>query len=445
MKEKIKQILPIFFFIVIIVFPLITNARSGCCSWHGGVCGCSCCDGTPLSATCAPYYPECGGGYYNPSPIPSCPSMSYYDSLSDSCKCYTGYVVSGDKCVSADQLCRDQYGVMAKYNSLYNQCECFVGYVFGEDAIGRNQCISEDDWCHNKYGYNSRYNILTDKCECKSGYEFTVKSGGVLKCESCFSKYGLYSSYNYVDKKCECDEGYILENNECVKQQITITCPLNSTLIGSQCICNSGYIASGSSCITYTQNCQNKYGSNSYEDKQYCYCSSGYEFNSDKTSCIKSIICPINSTKVGQSCICNEGFVSKNEQCISHTEDCRLTFGGHVIGHEGQSGLNNSNCDCEEGYIWNSSKTACVQIEPVSTSIVTTKRVTNTTKVVLEDKNQEAFISTLKIKAKNTLDNKFINSSTTESQKEENIQGKTQNWFTKTIRFINIFFLKLFK
>jgi len=334
---------------------------------------------------------------------------------------------------------------MAKYNSLYNQCECFVGYVFGEDAIGRNQCISEDDWCHNKYGYNSRYNILTDKCECKSGYEFTVKSGGVLKCESCFSKYGLYSSYNYVDKKCECDEGYILENNECVKQQITITCPLNSTLIGSQCICNSGYIASSSSCITYTQNCQNKYGSNSYEDKQYCYCSSGYEFNSDKTSCIKSIICPINSTKVGQSCICNEGFVSKNEQCISHTEDCRLTFGGHVIGHEGQSGLNNSNCDCEEGYIWNSSKTACVQIEPVSTSIVTTKRVTNTTKVVLEDKNQEAFISTLKIKAKNTLDNKFINSSTTESQKEENIQGKTQNWFTKTIRFINIFFLKLFK
>jgi len=31
-------------------------ARSGCCSWHGGVCGCSgnraaCCDGT-LSPTC---------------------------------------------------------------------------------------------------------------------------------------------------------------------------------------------------------------------------------------------------------------------------------------------------------------------------------------------------------------------------------------------------------
>jgi hypothetical protein len=35
-------------------------ARQGCCSHHSGVCGCHCCDGTPLSTTCAPYYPNCG-------------------------------------------------------------------------------------------------------------------------------------------------------------------------------------------------------------------------------------------------------------------------------------------------------------------------------------------------------------------------------------------------
>lgn len=35
------------------------EARRGCCSYHGGVCGCGCCDGTGLSSTCAPYYPEC--------------------------------------------------------------------------------------------------------------------------------------------------------------------------------------------------------------------------------------------------------------------------------------------------------------------------------------------------------------------------------------------------
>lgn len=38
--------------------PGMTYARQGCCSHHGGVStdGCGCNDGTPLSATCRPYY-----------------------------------------------------------------------------------------------------------------------------------------------------------------------------------------------------------------------------------------------------------------------------------------------------------------------------------------------------------------------------------------------------
>ncbi len=55
---------------LVFALPLISDARSGCCSHHGGVCGCGCCDGTPLSATCAPYYPECNSpssnSNYNP-------------------------------------------------------------------------------------------------------------------------------------------------------------------------------------------------------------------------------------------------------------------------------------------------------------------------------------------------------------------------------------------
>ena len=35
------------------------EAHQGCCSWHGGVCGCQCCDDSPFSDKCAPYYPEC--------------------------------------------------------------------------------------------------------------------------------------------------------------------------------------------------------------------------------------------------------------------------------------------------------------------------------------------------------------------------------------------------
>jgi len=46
------------------LLPKKIYSRSGCCSHHGGVCGCGCCDGSPLSSTCAPYYPECSRPVY---------------------------------------------------------------------------------------------------------------------------------------------------------------------------------------------------------------------------------------------------------------------------------------------------------------------------------------------------------------------------------------------
>jgi len=57
MKFWVK-FLPVFV-IICLTLPISVLARSGCCSHHGGVCGCGCCDGTPLSSTCAPYYPSC--------------------------------------------------------------------------------------------------------------------------------------------------------------------------------------------------------------------------------------------------------------------------------------------------------------------------------------------------------------------------------------------------
>jgi len=48
--------------ILLLSSPTPSFARSGCCSHHGGVSGCGCADGTPLSSTCAPYYPQCSSG-----------------------------------------------------------------------------------------------------------------------------------------------------------------------------------------------------------------------------------------------------------------------------------------------------------------------------------------------------------------------------------------------
>lgn len=49
--------------ILAITFSQPAFARSGCCSHHGGVSGCGCADGSPLSSTCAPYYPQCTGSF----------------------------------------------------------------------------------------------------------------------------------------------------------------------------------------------------------------------------------------------------------------------------------------------------------------------------------------------------------------------------------------------
>lgn len=66
LSVTMKKVVLYVFLLIIILFllPKIVNARSGCCSHHGGVCGCGCCDGTSLSNTCAPYYPECSRPIY---------------------------------------------------------------------------------------------------------------------------------------------------------------------------------------------------------------------------------------------------------------------------------------------------------------------------------------------------------------------------------------------
>lgn len=56
--KKLSFLLVVIFLFCFTVINKV-DARSGCCSHHGGVCGCGCCDDSSLSATCAPYYPSC--------------------------------------------------------------------------------------------------------------------------------------------------------------------------------------------------------------------------------------------------------------------------------------------------------------------------------------------------------------------------------------------------
>lgn len=60
----------------------------------------------------------------------------------------------------------------------------------------------------------------------------------------------------------------------------------------------------------------------------------------------------------GAELTCYSGNVKRGGQCVTHTEDCRLSFGNNVTGAPGTE--SNSLCYCAAGYSWNSSKTACI-------------------------------------------------------------------------------------
>lgn len=312
----------ILLFIGIFLVFNIVEARSGCCSWHGGVCGCGCCDGTPLSSTCAPYYPGCSGAYspsypsypsYTPAPsypaTPDCPPHSTYSYLSDSCKCNSGYTAnsSGTGCISMETYCDNLYGWHSKYNSLYDKCECNYGYVMWYDILKNLKCIDGGTYCRDLYGYNSSYNNISKECECGYGYHF---DGDECKRDVSSSYSGIdydpilkyfesqntgtcpVNSYKNTDGKCYCNTGFKANKNKdgCIK----ILCSANSILRGNECVCNSGYVMDGVACVTPTELCKKNYGPNAYgaieNEKTQCYCYTGYTWDNLNSKCIKEVV-----------------------------------------------------------------------------------------------------------------------------------------------------------
>jgi len=122
-------------------------------------------------------------------------------------------------------------------------------------------------------------------------------------------------------------------------QQPQQNCTANAQYSNGRCYCNDGYEVSGTTCITYNQSCQNKYGFNSYGDKNNCYCDSGYVWNEQRTNCI---LVPAKT----------------NDQI------CSDKFGPNVS----WDGTRNSNgglsCDCKIGYQWDASQTECIVVPP---------------------------------------------------------------------------------
>jgi len=258
------------------------EAKSGCCSWHGGVDYCSysgyymCNDGTESpSCTCGGYDSYMIPSYTSPSytspsytipsyyTTPSCPLFASYSYLSKSCECSYGYVASGGKCISEDDTCEDQYGSHAK-SSYGGKCTCDYGYRFNSAG---SKCVSNADYCED-LDWNAKYDYLSSSCQCKDGY----KAG--FSGTSCVRDYDeddytpLYipsyipSSYSYCPSNSHDD-------------------PSDST----KCLCDSGYELNKkkNGCVPYIACAKNSYEDPT--DNQMCLCTGNYKWNAAKTSC----------------------------------------------------------------------------------------------------------------------------------------------------------------
>jgi len=244
-KIKNNVILVVIIFIIGVVFVNPKNVNAA--TLYGYICSGDSISCSSLSAIFKIYQYDLNTYYICDKNSFSCSSLSavYWVERYDE---DTYYVCSGDSIGCS--LLNDIYRVEVHNSDTM--------YVCSGDSIGCS--LLNDIYQVEKY----------------NNYAYYVCSGNSLGCSSLSDIYKVQFINNNLNNNPNDDSYYNI-------------CSSNSMYVNGQCVCNDGYIASGGSCVTYTQNCQNRYGINSYGDKSYCYCVSGYRWNNTQTACILAV------------------------------------------------------------------------------------------------------------------------------------------------------------
>jgi len=132
-----------------------------------------------------------------------------------------------------------------------------------------------------------------------------------------------------------------------------------------------------SSYLSWTKYCLEKKVTQGQNTQQQDTCANGYEWNSDRTGCVKTVICPSNSYIYsfwyGRACRCIDGLFMLSGQCVTYTAMCQQLFGAHSVGQKDESpqypqpvisGAGGGWCGCEVGYQMNSG--VCVKSETIT-------------------------------------------------------------------------------
>lgn len=100
-------------------------------------------------------------------------------------------------------------------------------------------------------------------------------------------------------------------------------------------------------------------------DKKLCVCDVGFLPDADGVACVGTpLLCPAHSTLVSGVCQCDQGYISKNNRCMTESAACQYEHGANADG-------NRSQCWCKAGYHFGSNN-QCVRdsgITPSSSTV----------------------------------------------------------------------------
>jgi len=173
--KKILIVLILLFSLVLLVN--FVEARAGCCSRHGGVCGASCCDGSSLSA-------KCGGS-----------SSSSYNSYSS-----TNYDTSTESTFqkSSSNLVVTPSNLIVAHSESQKK-------LLNESCNSSSECSS--NYCTHSFCRNSSYFIGDKYCDAGENCLNSLSDCGSCVNNSICDTFANESCEN--SKDCSCFEGYI--------------------------------------------------------------------------------------------------------------------------------------------------------------------------------------------------------------------------------------------
>jgi hypothetical protein len=405
--KKNDNLLILILFTLLLVFVFIPNvslAISGACSSHYGV-NCSIGPDSDGSVVCNDGWRDSSADYYSAVECTDCSSYLYHIGCKDQSDIDAirddfgsrGLFFSGAREVE-ESYCIAEIQEYENKKLQYQQC-----LDIQQEALRLKDSYLNEEWRQLEQQINeqvtticpvnSSYNSSTGRCQCYSGY--LVLNGGCVPGDNwCQSNYGVHINYNQQNKTCECVSGYTFKDNRC---------------------------------ISLTESCQNKYGINSYSSGNSCLCYSGYEWNVLGTECVKTLVC-------------GDGYIKRDNQCITYTQDCMNTFGSNVIGSKGDIG--NSSCNCKSGYEWNLERTACVLTKTSPSPTPTIKETSVMDNVpedtLIKETEEERVEKTADINTTNT-----ANTVSSVNETEENSKEDEKGFLSRLFQSILSFFRNL--